>query len=116
MKHLNLIIGGILLVLNILIGLIVSSYSAFNVCLTSGIIVISFALIEALKHSKLHDAFRISLTFIFVFLMIVGVVLGVLSPETFKDNWYFITIIIILVIEIIILLTSSFISQKVQTN
>lgn len=114
MKHLNLIIGGILLVLNILIGLIVSSYSTFNVCLTSGIILISFALIEALKYSKLRDAFRISLTFIFAFLMIVCLVLGVLSPDSFKDNGYIIAIISILVIEVVILLTTSFISQNVQ--
>lgn len=116
MKHLNLIIGGILLVLNVLIGLIVSSYSTFNVCLTSGIIVLSFALIEMLKHAKLRDAFRISLTFIFAFLMIVCLVMGVLSPSVFKDNWYIIAIIAILVIEVITLLTASFVSQKVKTN
>lgn len=114
MKHLNLIIGGILLVLNILIGLIVSSYPTFNVCLTCGIIVFSFALIEALKYSRLRDAFRISLTFIFAFLMIVCLVLGVLSPDCFKDNGYIIAIISILVIEVVILLTTSFISQNVQ--
>lgn len=116
MKHLNLIIGGILLVLNVLIGLIVSSYSTFNVCLTSGVIVLSFALIGVLKHAKLRDAFRISLTFIFAFFMIVCLVLGVLSPETFKDNWYIIAIIIILAIEVIALLSASFVSQKVKFN
>ncbi len=116
MKHLSLIIGGILLVLNVLIGLIVSSYSTFNVCLTSCIIVLSFALIEMLKHSKLRDAFRISLTFIFAFLMFVCLVLGVLSPETFKDNGYIIAIIVILVFEVITLLTTSFVSQNVKSN
>ena len=116
MKHLNLIIGGILLVLNVLIGLIVSSYSTFNVCLTSGIIVLSFALIEMLKHAKLRDAFRISLTFIFAFFMLVCLVLGVLSPETFKDNWYIVAIIVILVFEVITLLTTSFVSQMVKSN
>ncbi len=111
MKHLNLIIGGIILLLNVLIGLLVSSYPTFNICLTSGIIVISFALIESLKYSKLRDAFRISLTFLFAFLLIVCFILGVLSPETFKDNGYIIAIIIILVFEVIILLSARFVSQ-----
>ncbi len=114
MKHINLVIGGILLILNVLIGLIVSTYSTFNLCLTSGIIVLSFALIELLKHSKLRDAFRVSLTVIFAFLMIVCLILGVLSPETFKDNGYIISIFAILSVELIILLTASFISQNVK--
>ncbi len=114
MKHLNFIFGGILVVFNVLIGIIVSSYSTFNLSLTSGVIVLSFALIEILKHSKLRDAFRVSLTVIFAFLMIVCLILGVLSPETFKDNGYIIAIIAILAVEVIILLTASFISQNVK--
>ena len=114
MKHLNLIIGGIILLLNVLIGLLVSSYSTFNICLTSGIIILSFAFIEILKYSKLRDAFRISLTFVFAFLLIVCMVLGVLSPETFKDNGYIIAIFVILAIEVILLLSARFISQNVN--
>ena len=114
MKHLNLFIGGILLLLNVLIGVIVSSYSTFNVCLTSGIIILSFALIELLKYLKLRDAFRISLTVIFSFLLIVCMVLGVLSPESIKDNGYVVAILVILAIEVIILLSARFISQNVN--
>lgn len=114
MKHLNLIIGGILLVLNVLIWLIVSSYSTFNLCLTISAIVLFLALIGILKHYKLRDAFRVSLTVIFAFLMIVCLILGVLSPETFKDNGYIIAIIAILAVEVIILLTARIISQNVK--
>ena len=114
MKHLNLIIGGIILLLNVLIGFLVSSYSTFNICLTSGIIILSFAFIETLKYLKLRDAFRISLTFVFAFLLIVCMVLGVLSPETFKDNGYIIAIFVILAIEVILLLSARFISQNVN--
>lgn len=114
MKHLSIFIGGILLLLNVLIGILVSSYSTFNICLTSGIIILSFALIEILKYSKLRDAFRISLTFIFAFLLMVCLVLGILSPETFKDNGYIVAIFVILAIKVIILLSARFISQNVN--
>lgn len=115
MKHLTIVIGGILLTLNLLIGLLISSYSWFNICVTSGVIILSFALIEALKYAKVSDAFRVSLIFVFVFLMLVCFILGVLSPQSFKDNWYIISIIIIVAIEVILLLSTRFISQNVKS-
>lgn len=114
MKHLNLIIGGIVLVLNVLIGLLISSYSTFNVCLTSGIIIISFALIELLKYTKLKDAFRISLTVVFAFFFIVNFILGIISPEKFQDNGYLIAVLIITVFEIIVLLACNAVSKRVK--
>lgn len=112
MKQLNYIIGGILLLLNIIIGIIVSSYSVFNVCLVSGIIILSFVLIDVIKHSKLRDAFGISLALLFSFLMIVCGILGILSQETFQDNWYLIAIITIFIIEILLIVIAKFISYK----
>ena len=114
MKHLNLIIGFIILVLNALLGLLISSYSNFNILLTSGIIVISFAMIEVLKYIKLKDAFRISLITIFASLFVVQFILGVISPSRFQDNGCIIAILIIIALELIALLTNTFISQKIK--
>ncbi len=114
MKHLNIIIGLIILVFNALFGLLISSYSNFNILLTSGIIIISFSMIEVLKYIKLKDAFRISLITIFASLFVVQFILGVVSPSRFQDNGCLIAILIIIVIELITLITNSFISQKIK--
>ena len=114
MKRLNLFIGLLLLVLNVVIGLMMTSYTTFNMILTSGVIVISIALIEILKHIKLKDAFRISLSALFVLFLIINYILGILSPERFQDNGYIIAILIIIAFEMIVLMTTSFVSNKVK--
>ena len=114
MKRLNLLIGSVLLVLNVIIGLLLTSYATFNMILTSGIIVISIALIEILKHIKLKDAFRISLSALFALFLIINFILGILSPERFQDNGYIIAILIIIAFELLVLMTTSFVSNKVK--
>ena len=114
MKRLNLLIGSVLLVLNVIIGLLLTSYATFNMILTSGIIVISIALIEILKHIKLKDVFRISLSALFALFLIINFILGILSPERFQDNGYIIAILIIIAFELLVLMTTSFVSNKVK--
>lgn len=111
MKKGLLIFGIILLISNILIGLIVSSYETFNVCLTSVVIIATTLLLGWLSSSNLKDAFKISLTVLFSFLGLVEFVLGLVAPSQFEDNWYLVVIIVLIIIESLFLISSSLASK-----
>ena len=111
MKKTFLIIGLLILLANIAIGLIVSSYSIFNMCASSLVIVANTLLLAFIAKSKIKDAFKIPLTLLFVLLGIIQFVLAILSPEQYKDNWYLIAIIILVIIESIFIVISSVFSK-----
>lgn len=111
MKKGLLIFGIILLISNILIGLIVSSYETFNVCLTSVVIIATTLLLGWLSSSNLKDAFKISLTVLFSFLGLVEFVLGLVAPSQFEDNWYLVVIIVLIIIESLFVISSSLASK-----
>ena len=107
MKQLILIIGAIVLILNILLGAIISNYDLFNVCLNCVVIILNATLIYILNVIKLKDAFRISLSLFFSMAFLLEFVLGLFASSGFKDNWYLIVGIIILSFEIIILFVTN---------
>ena len=111
MKKGLLIFGIILLISNILIGLIVSSYETFNVCLTSVVIIATTLLLGWLSSSNLKDAFKISLTVLFSFLGLVEFVLGFVAPSQFENNWYLVVIIVLMIIESLFVISSSMASK-----
>lgn len=111
MKNSFLIIGVILLLANIAIGLIVSSYSTFNVCMSSAIIIATTLLLWVMAKSKMKDGFKIGLSFLFALLGLAEFVLAILSPEQYKDNWYLIAIILLVIIESIFVVFSSLTSK-----
>ena len=111
MKKGLLIFGIILLISNILIGLIASSYETFNVCLTSVVIIATTLLLGWLSSSNLKDAFKISLTVLFSFLGLVEFVLGLIAPSQFENNWYLVVIIVLIIIESLFVISSSLASK-----
>ena len=60
-----LTVGIIFLVVNSAMGMLLSAYSLFNVCLTDVIVILTTVLIFISVRSRLKTAFRISLTFVF---------------------------------------------------
>lgn len=108
----GLLFSGIALLLaNIVIGLIASSYNTFNICLSSAVIAITTLLLWGMASSNMKDAFKIALTFFFAFLGLVEFVLAVLSPEQYKDNWYLIAIIILTIVQAVFIIFSSITSR-----
>ena len=111
MKKAFLVIGLLLLLANIAVGLIVSSYSLFNMCASSLVIVATTLLVAFMAKSGIKDAFKIALTLLFTLLGIVQFVLALLSPEQFKDNWYLIAIIVLVIIESVFVILGSLFSK-----
>lgn len=114
MKKTILNIGILILVLNVAIGLLLSAYPLFNMVLNSIVIVITTVLIWLLSSYNQRTAFAVSLTFLYSFLGIIQLVLGILSPARITDNWMMVTIIALIALECALLIVTKSISKKVK--
>lgn len=114
MKNITLIVGIILLVFNLLFGSILSIYLFFNVWLNCGVIAATAILIYMLDIITLKDGFRISLSMLFGIFGFVAFILGLFSPQQYTDNWYLISIILIVVFEAILLTITHIISKTIK--
>jgi len=114
MKNITLITGIILLLANLLFGSILSIYPLFNMLLNSGVIIATTALLYIVGRITLKDAFKISLTFLFGFFGFIVFILGLFAPQKFTDNWYLISIILIITFEAIVLTITHIVSKKID--
>lgn len=114
MNKVNLFIGGLCLVVNILCGALLSSYSAFNCGVTSAVILLNMGMMYLLSALSLKDAFRISLGFLFPIFAIAEFVAGLFSPEQFEDNGFLVFLLVALLLEGIILIICNSISNKID--
>ena len=114
MKQTTVIITVILLAINLLFGLLLSSFKPFNIGFTSIVILITGTLVYFLQVIRLKEAFAISLSFIFSFIGIIAYILGILSPQHIQDNGYVVGAIIALALECIILLICSLTSKTIK--
>ena len=112
MKNITLIAGIILLVVNLLFGSILSSYPSFNMWLNCGVIVATTALLYLLRTITLKDGFYISLYMLFGILGFIAFILGLYAPQQYTDNWYLITIILIVAFEAIVLSVTHIVSKN----
>ena len=114
MKKAILILGGLALIINVLLGLLLSKYSNFNMEVNCGVIVLNTALLFCLWQFNLRDAFRISFSFLFSLLGIVDIVLGCLMPHKLEGNGYLIAIIAILFVELSLFVITNILSNIIQ--
>lgn len=110
----TIIIGCCLLITNILLGLLLSKYALFNMCLNSIVIIITTALITLLDRIVMSTAYKISLSFIFGSIGIVEYICGFFSKCTLTDNWVIITDLILLVIQVLLLTVTTTVSSKLN--
>lgn len=107
-----LYIGAILLTLNIIVGLLLSAYPDFNVCLNSVIIFITTLTIVWINKIRIKTAFKISLTYIIITLGSLECVIGLLSKNDITDNWVIIADLILTVIALILIIAAKYTSLK----
>lgn len=112
MKTVSIIIGSILLLFNVLVGLMLSSYSTFNCALNSGIIIVSVVMLCVVSSMKLSDGFRVSFNCLFPVFTLIELVCGFLAPERFNDNLYLIAIILLVVMQVVMLVSAGYLSTK----
>ena len=111
MKRLIILTTIILLVVNGLLGLILTAYQSTNVYLNSAVILLSGIVIWAVSSMHLKDAFKISLTSLFAVVGGIEYILGFFAPSKWNNNWFAILVIVVLAIEIIFVLLTNFVTN-----
>lgn len=114
MKNIIFSIAGLFLVINILCGLIISSYSAFNCGVTSGIIILNALIMFLVSEIKLKDGYRISLNALFPLMAFIEFIVGLFSPERFQDNGALVFILVALLLEGVVLIITNYITKNLQ--
>lgn len=114
MKKTILVLGSLALIVNVLFGLLLSGYSYFNMGVNCGVIALNTALLFCLYQFNLRDAFRISLSFLFVIIGLIELILGCFMQQQLQDNACLIAILILLLAEISLFVIINTLSSKVK--
>lgn len=112
MKRLIILTTIILLVVNGVLGLILTAYQSTNVYLNSAVILLSGIILWVVSSTHLNDAFKISLTSLFAIIGGIEYILGFFAPTEWSNNWFAIIMIAILAIEIILVLLTNYVTNK----
>jgi len=99
MKNSILLIGGLLVLINTAMGLILSSYKPFNMVLADASILLTTGLIYSALKSTMADGFKIGFTVLFSVTGLVRFICAVVSPEQFKDNFSVLVFLIFFALE-----------------
>lgn len=111
MKNLTLIIGGIILLLNLVIGMIFSAYKPFNIGLNSAVIVVNTLMLYLLGVAQIKDGFKISLSFLFLIAAAIEFILALFVPETLENNVAFTMLIILFAGQVVLYTIAYFVSK-----
>jgi len=105
MSKIILLLGTLFIIVNTIIGLLLSNYLPFNWISVDIVLLINTILLYQISsNSIISDGYKISLSLIFPLLGLISIILAILSTEKYKDNYYLIGFISILAIEIILFL------------
>lgn len=113
MKNYILVIGGVCIFVNILLGLILTVYQPFSVALNCAVIAINMVLLYVVNTIKLKDAYCISLNCVFPTFALIEFIIGLFSKQDFNDNMALVAIIVLLFVEGIALVSTSVASKHV---
>ena len=102
----------LLLLVNAIIGLIVSAYQPTNVIINSIVLLLNGVVLWALYTINIKDAFRISLTWLFSVIGIAEYLLGFVAPNELENNWFAILVIVLLVFEIAVIYIVNLVTTK----
>ena len=111
MKNLTLIIGGIILLLNLVIGMILSAYKPFNIGLNSAVIIVNTLMLYSLGVAQIKDGFKISLSFLFLIAAAIEFILVLFVPETFENNVSLTMLILLFAGQIVLYIIAYFVSK-----
>ena len=112
MSKIIIYLGSLLVAVNSIIGLLISNYLPFNWLSVDIILIINTILLSKLSTYNISNGYKISLSFVYPFLCFISIVLALLSPSKFQDNYNVIGFILILLAQSTFLI----IAKKIKTN
>ena len=104
MKRLSLILGVILLAINAAVCYFLTSAGQNALIVSSIVIAATFLLLYTAHAVSMKDAFKTSLSFLFVFCGIIEYILSFFIRDEIKQNWFLLAIILLLVFQIFFLI------------
>ena len=115
MKQSIILIGSILVIVNLLLGLIISAYGCINL-VTSTVILVLTAVVLILINGRmsLKDDYVGSLNILIPIIGLIQYLIAIFMPSRFSDNWGLITLLVLIAIEVIILVAANSISTKIR--
>lgn len=111
MKQTILTIGGLLLVLNVLLGLMLSSYQSFNMLLNCGVIILNTLLLLWIGEMELKDGFKVSFNVLFPLVSLIEVFVVTFAPQRWEDNGALLFVVLMLAFQIILIIISHYTSK-----
>lgn len=103
MKTKIIAVSGILIAMNLLIGLLLSAYSGFNLLFSTVVLLVSAALVYLVHSIRVSDAIKVSFTLLFTLSGLIKYILSLVSPDHLVDNWGVIACIVITAFEVMLL-------------
>lgn len=115
MKQSIIIIGSILVVVNLLLGLIISAYGCINLVASTVILVLTAVVLILINgRMSLKDGYAVSLNILIPIIGLIQYLIAIFMPSRFSDNWGLIMLLVLTVIEAIILVAANSISTKIR--
>ena len=114
MKKIILLSCIVLLVANLSFGAVLSFYGGFNMAVSSVVIICTGLLLYITDTINLKDGYKISLMLLFAISGFLEFVLSLIAPNRLNDNWWLILVIFLMTIEIILLVITNTISNKIK--
>ena len=115
MKQSIILIGSILVIVNLLLGLIISAYGCINLVTSTVILVLTaVVLILITGRMSLKDDYVGSLNILIPIIGLIQYLIAIFMPSRFSDNWGLITLLVLIAIEAIILVVANSISTKIR--
>lgn len=108
-----LLIGVILLFMNTILGLLLSCYPTFNVCLNSVVILITLIMIAWVDATSIKDGFRVSLTYVLIIMGALECFIGLFAKSKIIDNWVVMTDIVLTTIALILIILTKKLSKDI---
>ena len=104
----------VLLVVNLLLGAILSFYGGCSVALSSAVIVATGILLYLTDIINLKDGYKVSLLLLFTIIGALEFILSLIAPNHITDNWWLVLGIAMIAVEVIMLIIANTISNRIK--
>ena len=113
MKQSIILIGSILVIVNLLLGLIISAYGCVNLVASTVILVLTAVVLLLVNgRMSLKDGYVVSLNILIPIIGLIQYIIAVFMPSRFSNNWGMIALLVLIAIEAILLVATNSISKK----
>lgn len=100
-----------LLAINSVAFLIISNYNLFNYLLVDFVIIYTFVFLYLLNLTEMKDGYKIGLGFAYPIILVIKIILSLLSPSYFSNNYLILILLVICLIELTIFLSAKYMNK-----